>query len=251
MGASRPTDRLLPWSALILLAVFSALGPGAPRAAAATAAAGAVLAAIAAVSASPAAKRITAVTALLMLFALTGALWQIVMALAVGPLVLAGRRWPAWRATVRRGTVPWPATLATAAVTPVALVAWVAWLHPDLRDVVEQYVPSLPTALLAAGAVLFVMVNAALEEAIWRGVFQDGLQTMMRPGAANVVQAVSFGILHAHGVPRGGIGVVLAGVWAVMLGALRRRANGLLAPFIAHAVADATIAVIILALYHR
>ena len=51
---------------------------------------------------------------------------------------------------------------------------------------------------------------------------------------------------HLWGVPRGAVGVLLAGVWAVMLGLLRRRAGGILAPFMAHVVADATIAVIIL-----
>jgi hypothetical protein len=50
---------------------------------------------------------------------------------------------------------------------------------------------------------------------IWRAVFQDGLGR------------------------------------AAMLGLLRRRAGGLLAPFLAHAVADATIAWVIFARYGR
>jgi uncharacterized protein len=117
--------------------------------------------------------------------------------------------------------------------------------------VTRRYVPDMPLAVLVVGGLLFVVANAALEELIYRGVFQDGLERLMGPGAAIAIQAASFGILHAHGVPRGPAGAVLAGVWAVMLGMLRRRAGGLLAPFLAHAVADATIAVIIFALYGR
>ena len=46
------------------------------------------------------------------------------------------------------------------------------------------------------------------------------------------------------------IGVVLAGVWGGMLGLLRQRAGGLLAPVLAHIVADATIATILITLAH-
>jgi uncharacterized protein len=61
-----------------------------------------------------------------------------------------------------------------------------------------------------------------------------------------VLQAGSFGLQHAHGFPRGVIGVALAGSWAVMLGVLRHRSRGLFAPTLAHVVADATIAVLVL-----
>jgi hypothetical protein len=52
--------------------------------------------------------------------------------------------------------------------------------------------------------------------------------------------------MHVHGFPRGVSGVVLAGAWGGMLGKLRQRAGGLLAPVLAHIVADATIASIII-----
>jgi uncharacterized protein len=112
--------------------------------------------------------------------------------------------------------------------------------------VVDGYVPNLPPALLVLAAAAFVVVNALLEEVIWRGVLQDRLAPLFGPTAAIVLQAVSFGVAHAHGVPRGVVGVILAGTWAVMLGALRRHTRGLLAPFVAHVVADVTVAVLIL-----
>ena len=103
--------------------------------------------------------------------------------------------------------------------------------------------------LLAAilGWVFFKPVRSALEELIWRGVMQDALGRVLGSTVLVVgLQALSFGVAHAHGVPRGPMGVLMAGSWAVLLGLLRRHAGGLLAPFVAHVVADAAIAVIIL-----
>lgn len=130
-------------------------------------------------------------------------------------------------------------------VTPLALVGWLRLAHPDLSDV-RALVPAAPFALLVAGGAAFALVNAALEEAIWRGLLQSALTRTFGTRWAVALQAISFGLQHAHGIPRGVMGIVLAGAWALMLGALRSRSGGLLAPTVAHVVADATIAVIVL-----
>jgi len=243
-------DRVLVGSALAVLAAGSALGPAAPLAVAAAIAIASVMIALAALLlGAPATKPTALLCASLLVLFPTGLLWQPLMAVALGLLAIAAWRRPNLRVKIGRGNVPWLATLATAAVTPLALAIWVAWLHPDLRDVAQRYVPSLPLGLLVFGGLLFVVSNAALEELIWRGVFQDGLERVWGSGMAIAIQSISFGILHAHGVPRGISGVILAGVWAAMLGMLRHRAGGLLAPFLAHTVADGAIAVIVFAMY--
>jgi membrane protease YdiL (CAAX protease family) len=169
--------------------------------------------------------------------------WQAAMALALAAYLVATRAWPdGWT----RGTVPLGLTIATAAVTPFGLVGWFLWANPDLADLTATYVPDVPVPVLIAGALMFVAVNATLEEAVWRGLFQPGLAARFGVGGAIVIQATSFGLAHAHGFPRGPLGVALAGGWAVLLGALRARSDGLLAPIVAHLVADAVIAVIVL-----
>ncbi len=155
---------------------------------------------------------------------------------------------PRWWAP---GHVPLRWTALVGGVTPIALVGWVVLFHPNLRDVVGAYVPDLPLPVLIAGAVGFALVNAALEELIWRGVLQDRLDPLFGAAGAIAISSISFGVQHLHGVPRGAIGVLLAGSWAVMLAALRKHARGMLAPFLSHVVADATIAVIILTLARR
>ncbi len=100
---------------------------------------------------------------------------------------------------------------------------------------------------------VFALLNAAIEEAAYRGVVLASLDVALGPGvAAIVVQAMAFGALHAHGgFPRGAAGVGLACLYGLALGALRRRAGGLLAPWIAHVLTDLVIYGIVLTLAHR
>jgi len=139
---------------------------------------------------------------------------------------------------------------AIVAVAAVALLAWYAIVKPDLADIVRTYVPAQPVALLAPGAVLFAMLNAAIEEAAYRGILLSALDATLGPGAVAVLlQAVAFGALHLYGgFPRGMVGVFLAFVYGLMLGALRRKAGGLLAPWLAHVLTDVVIFGIVIGL---
>jgi membrane protease YdiL (CAAX protease family) len=159
------------------------------------------------------------------------------------------RRASAW---LRRGA--FDATLMAlaagiAAVSGVALLAWCAVSKPDLADVLHTFVPDQPLWLLIPGAFLFSLLNAAIEEAAYRGVLLEALDAALGPGAAAVLlQAIAFGALHVHGVPRGMVGVGLACVYGLGLGVLRRKAGGLLAPWAAHVLTDLVIVTIVLAL---
>ena len=97
---------------------------------------------------------------------------------------------------------------------------------------------------------MFSVVNAAVEEAAYRGVVLGALETARVPTAtALVLQAAAFAALHFQaGFPRGLVGVALTFVYGLVLGALRRRAGGLLAPVITHVLTDLVIVTIVLAL---
>jgi hypothetical protein len=200
--------------------------------------------------AAPAARSLALLAVLLCLALMTRLLWQIVMFLVLLAFWGIGRSWPDLAATpgaYRRGSVPPLATLAVGLVTPGALLLWWRWALPDLRDVVSTYVPAVSWPLLVVGGLGFALLNATLEELLFRGLLQDRLGALWGPGARTVVvQAVVFGICHAHGVPRGGWGVLMAGTWALMLGVLRLKTGGLLAPVLGHVVADASIAGIVI-----
>lgn len=202
--------------------------------------------------AAPAARSIAILSAGLGLATSVGLLWQISMLLVLAASVLLWRRWPAlapsatWRT---KGSIPVLPTLAVALVTPAALLTWWVLLRPDLRDVVSTYrIPHVGWVLLALGGLGFAWVNATLEELLFRGLLLDRLQALWPSRVAPVVtQACVFGLCHLYGVPRGPWGVVMAGTWAVMLGWLRQRSGGLLAPTLAHWVADVLVVAMVFA----
>jgi uncharacterized protein len=245
-ACSRPA-LLLALGSLSVLAAQAVAGPRAPPWVHLALAAAAV--AIAAVPNR--ARGVRVLAAGLACAVAAGVPWQLAMATAIAVHAVyarvAGEPSFLGRVLRERGRVPIAATAVVAGVTPFALTGWLLVFRPNLEDLLTS-IPRLPLPLLVLGGVAFALSNAALEELVWRGVFQEGFAELGGPAAGVLVSAASFGLAHAHGFPRGAVGVALAGTWAVMLGVLRHRARGLLAPLIAHVVADATIAVLLLAM---
>lgn len=234
-------DRGLAGASLAALGGQAVVGFGLPHAAWPAVIAG-VVAAIA-VRVESSVRPATTLVALLAVAVAGPWPWQVSMAVALGVWALLHPKAWAPRAPWGRLAPGWTAVVG--GVTPIALLGWLALFHPDLSGV-RAAVPAAPFAVLVLGGVGFAVINAVLEELVFRGVLQSSLEPAFGAGGAIVVQAVSFGVEHARGIPRGAVGVLLAGTWALMLGALRRRSGGLLAPVVAHVVADATIAVIVL-----
>lgn len=244
----RQTQQALAFTALLLMGVSAAVAPHAVlwiRAAPPVAAA--LVAAFGLLRPGPGAA-VAVLGAAISLIAMTGIAWQATMPLALGVFFLASRVRPAL-GSLREpvGRVPMWGTVGCAAVTPFALVGWFVLFQPDLSNFTQSF-PKVGRAVLAIGGIGFVLVTAFCEELIWRGVIQTRLSALLPTRDAIFLQALSFGAAHAHGFPRGAVGVALVAVWAVGLGALRKTAGGLLAPMLAHMVADATIAGIIAAI---
>jgi uncharacterized protein len=108
-----------------------------------------------------------------------------------------------------------------------------------------RFVLGLTPWSLAAAGLAFALVNAFVEEVLFRGAVLHHLGRIMGSLPAVLVQALAFGMLHFNGYPYGVTGVALASVYGLALGALRLRTGGLLAPWIAHVCADSVIFVLI------
>lgn len=121
----------------------------------------------------------------------------------------------------------------------VGLAAWVALAEPDLAPY-RRSLPVLSPWLLAPAGAGFALLNAAMEEALFRGAILEALdRSLRRPGAALALQALLFGVLHyREGFPNGVLGVALTAAYGLGLGALRRASGGMVAPWLAHAGAD-------------
>jgi uncharacterized protein len=138
-------------------------------------------------------------------------------------------------------------SVAASLLASIALLSWYLLLRPNITDIVRAYVPALPLGLLIAGGLMFSMVNAAVEEGAYRGVVLHALDSSLGPGfAALLLQALAFGAIHIRGFPRGWLGVVLACIYGLLMGVIRRRAGGMFAPWIAHVFTDVVIAGIVI-----
>jgi membrane protease YdiL (CAAX protease family) len=131
---------------------------------------------------------------------------------------------------------------ATAAVSGIALYLWDHALRPDLSRHLA-YIPPVPFWLYPFLGLGFAVLNAAMEEAAFRGIVMQSTDSAFGPGVLSLLlQAGLFGALHVlQGFPRGAWGFGMAFVYGSMLGHIRRKSRGMLAPWLAHVCADLVI----------
>jgi membrane protease YdiL (CAAX protease family) len=131
-------------------------------------------------------------------------------------------------------------------ISSLALSVWYFLAEPDMELYVGS-LPQMPLWLFPFAGLGFALTNAAMEEAAFRGIIMQALDSAFGRGAASLVtQAVLFGLMHyLEGFPNGVWGVVMASVFGLMMGLLRRGADGMLAPWAAHALTDLTIFIIV------
>ena len=174
----------------------------------------------------------------------------------VAPLVVYGgvlgvsqrlRKSVLWFRPGRLGLDLWLLGSLVVVVSTGALVVWNLICRPDLGPS-RANIPPMPLWLLPLAGVAFALLNSAVEEAIFRGIFLQALDSAVGAGTISlVIQAVFFGWLHYSeiGFPRGLVGVAMASVYGLLLGYLRYRSQGMLAPWLAHAGTDIAIFTIV------
>jgi membrane protease YdiL (CAAX protease family) len=170
--------------------------------------------------------------------------WYLVLLLGThGWLVLMI---PALRRTVpplRWGRVDAGAVLVAAGLalaTTAALTAYHLAVRPDVNHLVEDMPGALFGSVLLAW-VSFSVLNAALEEVIFRDILYQAVAADWGAVAAVLVTAILFGLGHLNGYPPGPAGAFMAGCYGAALGGLRWWTGGLALPIACHVCADATI----------
>jgi len=86
-----------------------------------------------------------------------------------------------------------------------------------------------------------------MEETIFRGIMLEALDSALGTGHFSIIlQSLSFAALHYRfGFPNGFCGFWMVFVYGWMLGYIRQKSRGILAPWIVHVVADITIFIIL------
>lgn len=139
----------------------------------------------------------------------------------------------------------WVAIVFVSIIASSSLVLWGLWT--DNLGVGAAMITELKkhsTILLLLVIPLMSLLNAIVEETVFRGIIQTELSKIFTNTTAILIQAILFAIFHyAGGFPNGVIGFGMTFVYACALGVMRHKVKGLLAPIIAHTVADSTIAI--------
>lgn len=130
-------------------------------------------------------------------------------------------------------------------VSIVALYVWLQWFHPDLQ-IQQGLIPQGSIFLLGVLLVGFALVNATMEEIIYRGWWFPIPAGRLEQWVMVSCQAIGFGAAHViGGVPGGTAGFTMTFCYALMLGWLRLRSGGLLLPLCVHIVTDIYIGTIL------
>lgn len=129
-------------------------------------------------------------------------------------------------------------SVVTGLVGFAVVVAWIWLVRPDLSEKAAT-VPQASPGRLFLLVLAFALQNSFAEEALFRGVFMHALKTTLgSERTALVLQAVVFGLVHVRGFPSGLAGMMIAGAVGLAFGYLRLRTRGILAPWLAHAIAN-------------
>lgn len=101
----------------------------------------------------------------------------------------------------------------------------------------------MPVWVFPFAGLAFALGNAAVEEIVFRGAVMQATDSAVGAGSTSVlIQGWLFGAMHyLRGFPNGLWGVIMAAVYGIMLGVVRRRSAGMLAPWLSHFFADIVI----------
>jgi membrane protease YdiL (CAAX protease family) len=137
--------------------------------------------------------------------------------------------------------------IAVSLLSSITLVGWVVLTNADIGRHLSM-MPELPVWCYPIAGLGFAILNATMEEAVFRGAVMDALDRALGYGHASVgIQAILFGAYHyLAGFPNGASGLVLTLIYGILLGILRRLSKGMLAPLMAHIAADLTIFAVLL-----
>lgn len=134
--------------------------------------------------------------------------------------------------------------LAFAAVVTIGASSFLVGFHWLFQPDVSEFGSQLPIDWIGnlwLAVAILSLVNAALEELIFRFIVWEIVADEWNTGTAFVLTSVLFGLAHWNGYPPGVVGTLMAGLYGVTLGVLRWWAGGLALAYVCHIFADVTI----------
>ena len=139
----------------------------------------------------------------------------------------------------------WFAIIFVSAIASTSLVLWGLWTdNLGVGAAAIQEFKQHSVILILVLMPVLSLVNAIVEETVFRGIIQTELSAIFNIYIAIFLQAFLFAAFHyAGGFSNGVMGFAMTFVYACALGVMRFKVKGLLAPIITHWMADLTILV--------
>lgn len=213
----------------------------------------AVIAAIAARLSEPALLDAALVIGLVWLIGLVPSIgaWPVGAGLALLLVTLVAWRqgrlvtWRSWFRVGKLDRWTWVLCGLTAVVSVAGLLLWQHAFNGTLPPFYVAAARSVSPWAAGLGGFAFLVLNGVVEDVVFFGLLLTASTRALGRGAIPLV-AFTFGAAHLNGVPNGVPGVLMASTWGLILAYLRHRTGGMLATYLAHVIADATIVITLL-----
>jgi len=152
-----------------------------------------------------------------------------------------------WFCIGRFGKITILYIIAISLISAGSLVTWTLITKPNLPGYTALMPPNMTPFWVVFYMLAFALINAAIEELMWRGVMLSALEKAFGSSHFSLgLQAISFGIAHYRGpFLYGWLGVALTTIFGVLVGLLRRQSKGIFAPWVTHAISDFVILCIV------
>ena len=153
---------------------------------------------------------------------------------------------PSWLELGQPSKSDWIWTGSLVLVTAGALWWWQRSTQAEMVASYRDIATTVPAWVAVVGALLFLVVNGLVEDVIFFGEALATAEDGLTPWVAQIAIATSFGLAHLYGIPNGWIGISMAATWGFVLARLRLKTRGMLATYVTHVCADATIVAMLL-----
>lgn len=153
-----------------------------------------------------------------------------------------------WRSWFRVGKLDrwtWMLCGLTALISVAGLLLWQHAFNGTLPPFYVAAARSVSPWVAGLGGFAFLILNGLIEDMVFFGLLLTASTRALGRGAIPLI-ALVFGAAHLNGVPNGAPGLLMAAGWGLVLAYLRHRTGGMLATYLAHVIADATIIITLL-----
>jgi len=145
----------------------------------------------------------------------------------------------------------WLLGMVTILLSVITLIIWAYWTNnlgsgEDCLSLIKDYNFTFVILVIIP---LFALINAFMEEFVFRGIIQSSLEKIFLNSKffSNFLQASTYASIHyIVGFPNGKLGYVMTLIYGWLLGFMRQKTKGFFLPYFVHIFGDLTVGYLLL-----